>query len=132
VESRNLFLFLLDRLDTNSMVVRVPPNIELPVNKPAVDAVLGVPAGTEGIPEKSSKELSNAKRELMAQLGIATNKITVTRLLEEVAKGNTDDLSMECFFLVIFNRLLFSRTGYDIANTDLQLIMDFQNFGKVD
>jgi hypothetical protein len=76
VESRNLFLFLLDRLDTNSMVVRVPPNIELPVNKLAVDAVLGVPAGTEGIPEKSSKELSNAKRELMAQLGIATNKIS--------------------------------------------------------
>jgi hypothetical protein len=122
VESRNLFLFLLDRLDTNSMVVRVPPNIELPVNKPAVDAVLGVPAGTEGIPEKSSKELSNAKRELMAQLGIATNKITVTRLLEEVAKGNADDLSMKCFFLVIFNRLLFPGTGYDIANTDLQLI----------
>jgi hypothetical protein len=57
---------------------------------------------------------------------------SVTRLLEEVAKGNTDDLSMKCFFLVIFNRLLFPGTGYDIANTDLQLIMDFQNFGKVD
>jgi hypothetical protein len=62
------------------------------------------------------------RRELMAQLGIATNKITVTRLLEEVAKGNADDLSMKCFFLVIFNRLLFPGTGYDIANTDLQLI----------
>ncbi|OQU77997.1 uncharacterized protein LOC8085124 isoform X2 [Sorghum bicolor] len=132
VESRNLFLYLLDRVDIDSMFLRVPPNIELPINKAAVHAVLGVPAGTEVISKKSSKELSNAKRELMAQLGIATNKITVPRLLEEVAKGNADDLSMKCFFLVIFNRFLFPGSAFDIANTDLQFIMDFQNFGKVD
>lgn len=132
VESRNLYLYLLDRVDTDSMFLRVPPNIELPINKAAVHAVLGVPAGTELISKKSSKELSNVKRELMDQLGIATNKITVPRLLEEVAKGNADDLSMKCFFLVIFNRFLFPGSAFDIANTDLQFIMDFQNFGKVD
>jgi hypothetical protein len=98
VQSRNLFLYLVDRVDTNNMVPCVPPNIEL---------VLGVLVGTEGIPKNSWKELSNAKRELMAQLGIATNKIVVPRLLEEVAKGNADDLSMICFFLMIFNKLLF-------------------------
>ena len=108
MESRNLFLYLLDRVDTNNMVLCVPPNIKLPLNKTVAEAVLGVPAGTEGILKKSRKELSNAKRELMAQLGIATNKIIVPRLLEEVAKGNADDLSMICFFLMIFNKLLFS------------------------
>jgi len=45
VESRELFLWLLERIDTDSMKLKVNPNFILPLNKSALETVLGVVLG---------------------------------------------------------------------------------------
>ncbi|KAJ1256707.1 hypothetical protein BS78_K329800 [Paspalum vaginatum] len=64
VESRELYLWLLERIDCDEMVLRVHPNTVLPLNKAAVAIVLGVPSGTRPPPCKTSKEVSEDKKRL--------------------------------------------------------------------
>lgn len=41
-------------------------------------------------------------------------------------------LTMRCFFLVIFSKLLFPMTNIDITRKDVVLTKDLNNFGNID
>ncbi|KAJ1269913.1 hypothetical protein BS78_06G014300 [Paspalum vaginatum] len=132
VESRELYLWLFERIDCDEMVLRVHPNTVLPLNKAAMATVLGVPSGSRPPPRKTTKEVSEDKRRLAAALDCEPSKITVQRLKFELAKGRPDDLSIRCFFLIVFNRMLFPTSAYNISNSEIEYTMDLESFADID
>jgi hypothetical protein len=82
----------------------------LPIHQNAVHCVLGVPIGRgDDLPhyEDENLELNNLKSEL----GLTKDsRITYEMLLKKIEKGGTDDLTIRCFFLVLFSSLLFPGT----------------------
>jgi len=53
-------------------------------------------------------------------------------LKKELAKGRADDRSMRCFFITIFNKLLFPTSAFNISNTDIEYTMHFDSFADID
>ena len=132
VKSRELFKWLLTKVDVLSMEIRVPPHTILPITKHAVHIVLGVPTGTRPPPDHSYKEVNEEKARLATALGCQGNRITIARLKSKLSEHKGDDLSIRCFFLLLFNRLLFSTSAFDISNTEVKYTMDWDSFDQVD
>ncbi|OEL13153.1 hypothetical protein BAE44_0025828 [Dichanthelium oligosanthes] len=103
--------FLLDSTDPKSLVTCVGgKDRSLHIDQNAVHCVLGVPTGRgDDLPhyEDENSELNKLKSEL----GLTKDsKITYDMLREKIEKGGTDDLTIRCFFLVLFSTLLFPGT----------------------
>ncbi|KAJ1256740.1 hypothetical protein BS78_K319100 [Paspalum vaginatum] len=77
VESRELFLWLLERIDVDALVLIVNPNTILPLTKSAVETVLGIPSGTRSPPSKPPKDVSNDKKKFADALQCGASKITI-------------------------------------------------------
>ncbi|CAN6353792.1 unnamed protein product [Urochloa humidicola] len=132
VASRDLFMWLLPRIDTIDMMLRVHPHMVLPINKHVVQTVLGVPSGTMPLPQHSYNDVNAERARLGQALGCPPSKITISCLKAKLAEHKADDLSIKCFFLILFNRLLFSTTSINICNTEVQYTMDWGNFANID
>jgi len=132
VKRRELFKWLLTKVDVLSMEIRVPPHTILPITKHAVHIVLGVPTGTRPPSDHSYKEVNEEKARLATALGCQGNRITIARLKSKLSEHKVDDLSIRCFFLLLFNRLLFSTSAFDISNTEVKYTMDWDSFDQVD
>ncbi|KAL5674536.1 hypothetical protein ACJX0J_018842 [Zea mays] len=103
--------FLLNSTDPKSLVTCMGgKDRSLPIHQNAVHCVLGVPIGRgDDLPhyEDENLELNNLKSEL----GLTKDsRITYEMLLKKIEKGGTDDLTIRCFFLVLFSSLLFPGT----------------------
>jgi hypothetical protein len=77
------------------------------------------------------KHIIAAKKLFRKQIGMSGEKITIKRLRDEVAKGRADESSTRCFFMIEFNRLVFSTTAYDVSNTDVMLT-DLEKIASID
>jgi len=132
VKRRELFKWLLTKVDVLSMEIRGPPHTILPITKHAVHIVLGVPTGTRPPSDHSYKEVNEEKARLATALGCQGNRITIARLKSKLSEHKGDDLSIRCFFLLLFNRLLFSTSAFDISNTEVKYTMDWDSFDQVD
>jgi hypothetical protein len=113
------------------MVLRASPNIILPLNKHAIQTVLGVPAGTTPPPKHSYNDVNVERAKLAAALS-CSSAITIDRLKAKLREHQVDDRSIWCFFLILFNRFLFSTTSINVCNTEVELTMDWENFRNVD
>lgn len=132
IESRDLYCWLLDHVDTVSMMVDISPDKQLPISAASVNTVLGVPLGGGELSRVKMKHVTAARNLLRKQLGIVGYKITIKRLKEEVAKGRANELSMKCFFMIAFNKMLFPTASYDVSNTEIMLTMDLNQIATVD
>ncbi|TVU00684.1 hypothetical protein EJB05_53866, partial [Eragrostis curvula] len=132
VESRDLYCWLLDRVDTSTMTLVISPDKVLPLSPVSVHNVMALPMGGGDLPKVRSKLVTEARKLLCSSLSLDSRTITIKRLLQEVAKGRIDDLSMKCFFMIAFNRLLFPTSSYDVSNNDILLSMDLEKIGSVD
>jgi hypothetical protein len=88
------------------MTIRASLGKELKITKDTMHLILGLPnAGggtTLGIDE------AVAANNLRAELGLSKEGFGVAALQDRLRKGSDDDLSIRSFFLILFNRLLFS------------------------
>jgi hypothetical protein len=57
-----------------------------------------------------------AGNNLRVELGLSKDEFVVASLQDRLRKGNDDDLSIRCFFLILFNRLLFPTSSWGISN----------------
>jgi hypothetical protein len=71
--------------------------------------ILGVPNQGGGKPLGINEAV--AASNLRAELGLAKDEFNVTLLKDHLRKGEDDDLTIRCFFLILFNRLLFPTTS---------------------
>jgi hypothetical protein len=104
--SRSHLAWLMEKLDHNDMTIRASLGKELKITKDTMHLILGLPnAGggtTLGIDE------AVAANNLRAELGLSKEGFGVAALQDRLRKGSDDDLSIRSFFLILFNRLLFS------------------------
>jgi hypothetical protein len=98
VRTRELYKWLLSKIDIPNMVLRASPNITLPLNKHAIQTVLGVPAGTTPPPKHSYNVVNAERAKLAATLG-CPSAITIDRLKAKLREHQVHDLSIRCFFL---------------------------------
>lgn len=129
VESRELYCFLMDHIDIVHMNLILSHDKILPISAQSVHIVLGLPIGGGELTFTKTKEITNAKKDLFDMLG---EKLSIERLKLEVSKGLADELSLRCFFMIVFNRLLFPTSSYDVSNNDVRLTMDMSKIGEVD
>ncbi|XP_062213152.1 uncharacterized protein LOC133914001 [Phragmites australis] len=129
VESRELYCFLMDHIDIVHMNLILSHDKILPISAQSIHIVLGLPIGGGELTFTKTKEITNAKKDLFDMLG---EKLSIERLKLEVSKGLADELSLRCFFMIVFNRLLFPTSSYDVSNNDVRLTMDMSKIGEVD
>lgn len=132
VRSRKLYTWLLTKIDTINMVIHASAHTTLPINKHVVWTVMGVPPGTKPHPSYSYGEVCAERHRLAEELGCQGGRITLECLKDKLREHKTDELSIRCFFLILFNRLLFSTTSLILTNTEVEYTMDFGNFAEVD
>jgi hypothetical protein len=56
----------------------------------------------------------------------------VTFLQDRLRKGEDDDLTIRCFFLILFNRLLFPTASWGITNHEVLLTEEMHCFHETD
>jgi hypothetical protein len=103
--NRSHLQWLMDKLDHKDMTIRLGLGKELKITKDNVHLILGVPNHGGGKPLGIDEAV--AASNLRAELGLAKVELNVTFLHDRLRKGEDDDLTIRCFFLILFNRLLF-------------------------
>jgi hypothetical protein len=107
LESRSLIKWLMDKLNPNDMTIRPGSSKELKITKEIVRLILGLPSAGGGKPFMDWFGEVDATENLRKDLKIKKDQFDITKLEDILVKGNDDDLWTRCFFLILFNRLLF-------------------------
>ncbi|XP_035817856.1 uncharacterized protein [Zea mays] len=128
--SRSHLQWLMDKLDPKDMTIRPGPGKELKITKDIVHLILGVPNHGGGKPLGIDEAV--AASNLRAELGVAKDEFNVTFLQDRLRKGEDDDLSIRCFFLILFNRLLFPTASWGITYHEVLLTEELHRFHEID
>eukprot|EP00267_Zea_mays_P054685 XP_020407941.1 uncharacterized protein LOC109945956 [Zea mays] len=128
--SRSHLQWLMDKLDPKDMTIHPGPGKELKITKDIVHLILGVPNHGGGKPLGIDEAV--AASNLRAKLGVAKDEFNVTFLQDRLRKGEDDDLSIRCFFLILFNRLLFPTASWGITYHEVLLTEEMHRFHEID
>ena len=128
--SRSHLQWLMDKLDPKDMTIRPGPGKELKITKDIVHLILGVPNHGGGKPLGIDEAV--AASNLRAELGVAKDEFNVAFLQDRLRKGEDDDLSIRCFFLILFNRLLFPTASWGITYHEVLLTEEMHRFHEID
>jgi hypothetical protein len=128
--SRSHIRWLMDKLDHKDMTIRPGPGKELKITKDTVHLILGVPNHGGGKPLAIDEAVATSN--LRPELGLAKDEFNVTLLHDRLKKGVDDDLTIRCFFLILFNRLLFPTASCGITNHEVLLTEEMHRFHETD
>ncbi|KAL5647241.1 hypothetical protein ACJX0J_041596, partial [Zea mays] len=128
--SRSHLRWLMDKLDHKDMTIRPGVGKELKITKETVHLILGLPNAGGGKPLGIDEAV--AGNNLRAELGLSKDEFVVASLQDRLRKGNDDDLSIRCFFLILFNRLLFPTSSWGISNHEVLLMEEMDRFHETD
>jgi hypothetical protein len=128
--SRSHLWWLMDKLDHKDMTIRPGQGKELKITKETVHLILGLPNAGGGKPLGIDEAV--AGNNLRAELGLSKDEFVVASLQDSLRKGDEDDLSIRCFFLILFNRLLFPTSSWDICNHEVLLTKEMDRFHETD
>jgi hypothetical protein len=128
--SRSHLRWLMDKLDHKDMIIRPGLGKELKITKDTVHLILGVPNHGGGKPLGIDEAV--AASNLRAELGLAKDEFNVTLLQDRLRKGEDDDLTIRCFFLILFNCLLFPTASWGITNHEVLLTKEMHSFHETD
>ncbi|TVU21685.1 hypothetical protein EJB05_31337, partial [Eragrostis curvula] len=131
VESRNLLPWLMDRIDPDTMIMTIGPGKKLPINPEVISIVLGLRNEGTNLSIFNWGQGVQAKKELFRELNLEGDKLDIYRLMEQLLLEGVDDLSMRCFCLVLFNRLLFPGSSFDISTRDIFMSLEPQKFHTI-
>ncbi|XP_073355586.1 uncharacterized protein [Aegilops tauschii subsp. strangulata] len=133
LETRNLPMFLLDNTSAFSLVIEVGTQGGLKITPHAVHCVLGIPIGGRDPPVFSYAQRREELLKLKELLGVRKKKkITYDVLYERIKLKGEDELTIRCFILIVFNRLLFPTTATYITGRDAAWTSDLGNLPNVD
>ncbi|XP_020397345.1 uncharacterized protein [Zea mays] len=118
------------KLDPRDMTLRIGPDKELKITKQTVHQILGLPNLGGGKPLNINE--ANAAATLRASLNISKDEFVISKLQDRLRLGQDDDLSIRCFFLILFNRLLFPTASWSISFNEVVLIEEMERFPQID
>ena len=106
----------MDKLDPEDVTIRPGARKELKITKETVRLILGLPSAG-GVRQFTDwyGEIDAATK-LRRELNISKDEFDIVKLQDRLVIGNDDELSIICFFLILFNRLLFPSTSWGITN----------------
>jgi hypothetical protein len=73
-----------------------------------------------------------AGNNLRVELGLSKDEFVVASLQDRLRKGDDDDLSIRCFFLILFNRLMFPTSSWGISNHEVLLTEEMDRYHETD
>ncbi|KAL6648104.1 hypothetical protein ACP70R_012328 [Stipagrostis hirtigluma subsp. patula] len=133
LESRSLLGWLLDRTSPVDMKIHAGPGRVLPITKDIISQVLGLPRVGGALPKTEFADHVRMKEELRGQLHLkADQHLSVTYLQDVLTKGKTDDFSIQCFFMILLNRLLLPSSSDYISGPVIALSKHWKSFGSYD
>jgi hypothetical protein len=74
----------------------------------------------------------DAAGRLMKELKISKDEFDIATLHEIIVNGHDDDLTIRCFFLILFNRLLFPTSSWSISNNEVLMTEDMDRLPDID
>jgi hypothetical protein len=128
--SRSHLCWLMDKLDQKDMTIRPGQGKELKITKEIVHLILGLPNAGGGKPLRIDEAVAGDN--LRVELGLSKDEFVVASLQDRLRKGDDDDLSIRCFFLIWFNRLLFPTSSWGISNHEVLLTEEMDRFHETD
>jgi hypothetical protein len=132
LESRSLIRWLMDKLDPEDVTIRPGARKELKITKETVRLILGLPSAG-GVRQFTDwyGEIDAATK-LRRELNISKDEFDIVKLQDRLVIGNDDELSIICFFLILFNRLLFPSTSWGITNNEVLMIGNMDCMADID
>jgi hypothetical protein len=128
----SLMNWLMDKLDPVYMTIRPGPGKELKITKETVRLILGLPSARGGKPFMDWYGEVDVAGRLRKQLKISKDEFDIATLQEIIVTGRDDDLTIRCFFLILFNRLLFPTSSWSISNNEVLMTEDMDRFPDID
>jgi hypothetical protein len=104
----------------------------LKITKEIVRLILGLPSAGGGKPFMDWYGEVDAAGRLRKQLKILKDVFDIATLQEKIITGHDDDLTIRCFFLILFNRLLFPISSWPISNNEVIMTEDMDRFPDID
>jgi hypothetical protein len=74
----------------------------------------------------------DAAAKLRRDLKVGKEEFDVVKLQEKIVLGNDDELSIRCFFLILFNRLLFPSASWGITNNEVLMTSNMARMADID
>jgi hypothetical protein len=74
----------------------------------------------------------DAAGRLRKELKISKDEFDIATLQEIIVKGRDDDLSIRCFFLILFNRLFSPTSSWSISNNKVLMTEDMDRLPHID
>lgn len=102
------------------------------ITKEIVRLILGLPSAGGGKLFMDWYGEVDAAGRLRKQLKISKDVFDITTLQEIIITGHDDDLTIRCFFLILFNRLLFPTSSWSISNNEVLMTEDMDRFPDID
>jgi hypothetical protein len=119
LESRSLIRWLMHKLDPHDMTIHPGAGKELKITKETVCLILGLPCAGGGREFTDWYGEVDAAAKLRRDLKVGKEEFDVVKLQDKIVLGNDDELSIRCFFLILFNRLLFPSASWGITNNEV-------------
>jgi hypothetical protein len=126
----------MDRVSPVDMIIRIGPGKVLPITPSIIHMVLGLPKGGSTLQSFSREAVVQFWKQLISELNEECisddDPIHISNLQEEILKGRVDSLFMRCFFMIVFNRLLFPTSSSDIDSSNISKAMHPKLLSAVD
>jgi hypothetical protein len=132
LESRSLIRWLMDKLDPEDMTIHLRAGKELKITKDTVRFILGLPSAGGGREFTDWYGEIVAATKLRRELNISKDEFDVIKLQDRLVVRNDDELSIRCFFLILFNRLLFPSASWDITNNEVLMTSNMDHMTDID
>jgi hypothetical protein len=132
LESRSLIRWLMDKLDPDDMTIRPGAGKELKITKETVCLILGLPSAGGGRDFTDWYGEIDATSKLRRDLNICKEEFDVVKLQDKLVFGNDDELSIRCFFLILFNRLIFPSASWGITNNEVLMTTNMDRMAEID
>ena len=152
IDDRSLVMFLMDHIEVDPLRI-VVGGIELPISPDVVHCVLRIPEGGASVPTVSMADRASLQTELRekcdeegmeelysARQGRHSKKYEDLKpsevdrwVIEEFAKRqNADDWTLRCFFMTLFDALLFPTSSLVMSGNIYSYCKDLDNIGNFD
>ena len=98
--------------------------------------VLGLTKGGSTLQSFSRTEAVQFQKQLISDLNQEClsegDPVHISNLQEEILKGRVDSLFMRCFFMIVFDRLLFPTSSSDFDSSNISKAIHPELFNEVD
>ncbi|KAJ1279156.1 hypothetical protein BS78_04G133500 [Paspalum vaginatum] len=132
LECRRLLSWIMDPTSPRDMIIYAGPGKELRITEDVVRLILGLPSSGGFHQEIDSSVKVKDAEKFYEDLEISKDNLDVRYLQERIVEGGIDDLTMQCFFLVLFNCFMFPQASWKLTNRQIALCLDVTKIREVD